>query len=222
MLFFAFADAFSQKNIFKTYRNECSELFGIDLTMPKGFKVVDGMTPFRVNEKYNIGMFYQVALESKDKECLILFPYFCVYPNHDSITKTMAYEELKAALNVYSHKELRMELVNGKFMMQGESNLTNTPIEANLAKQVKVIASEDMTDYFNADSILTWKVPLLNWSSSNLPSRYKETYKECIGLYVLKRGHPSAMIKILMTEEGKKNSHEYMQALFKSIHYSNL
>lgn len=190
ILFFSLTNAYAQRNLFRMYRYECSELFDLQLTKPKGFKVIDGLTPFKVNEKMNIGMVYRMMLESKSKDCLILFPYFSVDRYHRSTTKNMFYGELKAALNIDCNNEL---------------------IKLDSAKYIRIIAKESMENYFNADTVYISKTPLM--------TAYRGVYNECIGINVLKKGHPSAMIKILFTEEGNKKEEEYLQILFKSIRY---
>lgn len=206
LLLLTSVNTFAQKYIFKMYRFECSELFGIDLTKPKGFKVVDEMTTFRVNEKRNIGTIYRMTLESKDKNCLILFPYFYVIGNNNMVSQNMAYGELKAVLNLGPEDDMRLKTVNGKFMMQGESNSKpdNQLIELDSAKYVKTITGDNMENYFNADTVFIWKVPLQNWCSTNLSKHNAEIYTECIGINVIKTGHPSGIIKILLTEEGRR------------------
>lgn len=39
---------------------------------------------------------------------------------------------------------------------------------------------------------------------------------------MIKEGYPSAMIKIFLTEEGKKKKEEYMQAIFKNTRYPDI
>lgn len=203
----------AQKSLFKMYRLECSELFGIDVTRPKGFKVIKGLTPFKVNEKRNLGAFYQMVLESKDKDCLILYPYFLAIDN-DVVMRNMAYEEVKAAMNLSADKNLRMKVVDGKFMIQGMKDSKSLgEIASNSVPSVGIIAKENMEEYFNADTVFIYKVLL--------PQPYKGIYSECIGINVFKKGRPSAMIKLLLTSEGKKKEEEYMQILFRSIHYGD-
>lgn len=58
------------------YRSECVQRFDIEIIKPKGFKTIGKMVPFKVNEGRSIGSFYRVALESGNKDCLILYPFF--------------------------------------------------------------------------------------------------------------------------------------------------
>ncbi len=190
ILLVASANAFAQKSIFKMYRFESSELFDINLTKPKGFKVIDGKRTFAVNEKMNIGTLYQVTLESKAKDCLILYPWFMIFKHHEMGARNMVYGEVEAALNIPPD---------------------NKTIKLDTAKYVKIIAKNDMKSYFNADTVFIYKI--------KLPKPYKEVYSECIGINTIKNGHPSAMIKILLTEEGIKKEDEYMQTVFKSMQY---
>lgn len=185
-------NTFAQKYLFKMYRFECSELYGIDLIKPKGFKVIAGTTLFRVNDEKNIGSSYRMTLESKDKDCLILIPDFYPYEDHNAMAKNMAYGEVEAALNF---------------------NTSNEVIDLNPAKYIETIAGENKENYFNADTVFIYKIPL--------PQPYKNIYKECIGINVIKAGHPSAIIKLLLTGEGKKKEKEFLEILFSSIRYSD-
>lgn len=174
------------------YRFQCSELFDIKLTKPKRFKAVEGIIPFRVNEKMSIGSFYQVTLESEEKDCLFLYPYLDAYENHNLVAKNMIYGEIKAALFLNPDNDVQIDT----------------------AKYIKMITKDGMKDYFNADTVYIYKM--------KLPKPYKEIFNECIGINAIKTGHPSAMIKILLTEEGKKKEEEYMKLLFKSICYPDI
>ena len=174
------------------YRFQCSELFDIKLTKPKRFKAVEGIIPFRVNEKMSIGSFYQVTLESEEKDCLFLYPYLDAYENHNLVAKNMVYGEIKAALFLNPDNDVQIDT----------------------AKYIKMITKDGMKDYFNADTVYIYKM--------KLPKPCKEIFNECIGINAIKTGHPSAMIKILLTEEGKKKEEEYMKLLFKSIRYPDI
>lgn len=182
----------AQGYLFRMYRFQCSELFDIKLTKPKRFKAVEGVIPFRVNEKMSIGSFYQVTLESKEKDCLFLYPYLDAYENHNLVAKNMVYGEIKAALFLNPDNDVQIDT----------------------AKYIKMITKDGMKDYFNADTVYIYKM--------KLPKPYKEIFNECIGINAIKTGHPSAMIKILLTEEGKKKEEEYMKLLFKSICYPDI
>lgn len=192
ILFLIPVNTFAQNAIFRAYNFECSQLFDIELKKPKGFKVINGTTPFRVNEKDNIGTLYRMTLSSKAKDCLILFPYFFTHRHHECVAKTMVYEEVKSALN---------SLPGGKSLEQDAS------------KYIRMITNENMENYFNADTVFIYRVPFLK--------PYKEVYNECIGINIIKKGHPSAMIKILFKDECEKKE-EYMQQLFESVCYSDV
>lgn len=185
-------NVFAQNAIFRAYRFECSELFDIKLKKLKGFKVISGTTPFKVNEKDNIGTFYRMTLSSKAKDCLILFPYFYIHRCHECVAKTMVYEEVKTALNS---------------LHSGET------LEQDTAKYIRMITSENMENYFNADTVFIYRVPLLK--------PYEGRYNECIGINIIKKGYPSAMIKIFF-KDGCKKKEEYIQQLFDSIRYSDV
>lgn len=77
---------------------------------------------------------------------------------------------------------------------------------------MRVIAEENMENYFNADTVYVYDVPLLK--------PYKGIYKECIGINMVKEGHPFGMIKVLLAD-GCDAKDKYMKQLFKSIRYSD-
>ena len=156
ILLLSSASVSAQKYLFRMHRFYCSELFGIELTKPKELKVIDGLTPFKMNQKRRVGMFYQMSLISKAKDCLILFPCFDAYPRHNITTRSMVYGEVEAVLGLKPDKVFKI----------------------------------------------------------HLPEPYKVSYSECIGINAIKKGYPSAMMKILLTEEGKTREEEYMRLLF--------
>lgn len=194
LLFPISSNVYSQASIFRMYRFECLELYNIKLAKPKGFNVIGNNPWLIINEKKSIGMFYRMTLKSKNKDCLILFPIF--FSNSTiptSAIKGLCYREVKAALNL---------------------DPENKTIELDSTKYLKVISKPDMKDYFNADTVFIYQFPLAK--------PYKEIYNHCIGINIIKKGHPSAIIKILLTEKGKKKEEEYMQTLFNTIHYNNI
>lgn len=209
------SDTFAQKKLFKEYRSECVQRFDIEIIKPKGFKTIGKMVPFKVNEGRSIGSFYRVALESRNKDCLILYPFFIENRPRD-IAKNMAYGEVKAALNLVPEEDdgMRMNLVDGKFVLERSKKTSRNQEEIKLdtARYMRVIAEEDMENYFNADTVYVYDVPLLK--------PYKGIYKECIGINMVKEGHPFGMIKVLLAD-GCDAKDKYMKQLFKSIRYSD-
>ena len=195
LLFFllTLTNSFSQNSFFTMYRFECSELFNIELRKPKGFKVIDGLTPFRVNEKESVGMFYCMTLQSKDKNCLVLFPYFLQEPMHPNASENMTFGELKAGLNL---------------------NINDNTLELDTAKYIEKHVSGNVDNYFNADTVFICQIPLIE--------PYRKVYNHCIAINIVKVKHPSAMMKVFFSEEGKRKEEEYMQAIFKSILYSDV
>lgn len=210
-----FSYTFAQKKLFKEYRSECARLFDIEIIKPKGFKTIGKMVPFRVNEGRSIGSFYRVALESGNKDCLILYPFFIKNRPH-GIAKNMAYGEVMAALNLAPEEDDEMgpNLVNGKFVLsrRKKTSRNKETVKLDTAHYMRVIAEEDMENYFNADTVYVYDVPLLK--------PYKGIYKECIGINMVKEGHPFGMIKVLLVE-GCDAKDKYMKQLFKSIRYSD-
>lgn len=202
----------AQNADFKTYRDECLKSFDITIKKPKRFNVIDKMIAFRVNEKKNIGFFYRLALESNTKDCLILFPYFCTVKHHDIIAKNMVYGELKAAFNLCPDEDMKMKLVDGKFVIQGTLNLISND-KSDFDKYIELITGDKTKSYFNADTVFIYNIPLIE--------PYMSIYNECIGANAIKKGHPSAIMKIFFTKECNKKE-EYMKQFFKSIHYSDI
>ena len=62
-----------------------------------------------------------MALESENKDCLILYPFF-IENRPRGIAKNMAYGEVMAALNLAPEEDDEMgpNLVNGKFVLSRE------------------------------------------------------------------------------------------------------
>ncbi len=215
ILFFAPTDISAQRKLFKEYRSECARRFDIEIIEPKGFKTIGKMVPFRVNEGRSIGSFYRVALESENKDCLILYPFFIKNSPH-GIAKNMAYGEVMAALNLASEEDDEMgpNLVNGKFVLsrRKKTSCNKETVQFDTARYMRVIAEENMENYCNADTVYVYEVPLLK--------PYKGVYKKCIGINMVKEGHPCGIAKILLTE-GDDAKDKYMKQFFESIRYSD-
>lgn len=223
ILLLILTDTFAQNSVFRKYRSECMQSFGIELKKPKGFKVINEMTFLQVSDKNGIGAAYSMALESKAKDCLILYPYFTI--GMDLSTKNMAYGEVESALG-FTEKKLRSrsKIVDGKilFMIQGtaDSNCDKEQVKLDSAKYVKMITGNDMEEFFYADTVYIYKIPLPeNYRLVDLPNTHKANYNRCIGINVIKTGRPSAIMKILLTEQGKQKEDEYLQLLLRSICY---
>lgn len=212
-IFYSFTNA-ERKGLFSEYQVECERDFHIKLSMPAGFETVDKMVSFKVNEGRSIGSFYRVALESRDKDCLMLYPLFIEKQSH-GIAKNMTYGEVKAALNLAPEENecMRMNLVNGKFTL-GKSKVpdrSKETVQFDTARYMRVIAEENMENYCNADTVYVYEVPLLK--------PYKGVYTKCIGINMVKEGHPCGIAKILLTE-GDNAKDKYMKQFFESIRYS--
>ena len=213
-IFYSFTNA-ERKGLFSEYQVECERDFHIKLSMPAGFETIDKMVSFRVNEGRNIGVFYSLLLESRDKDCLMLYPLFIENQSH-GIAKNMTYGEVKAALNLAPEENecMRMNLVNGKFTL-GKSKVpdrSKETVQFDTARYMRVIAEENMENYCNADTVYVYEVPLLK--------PYKGVYTKCIGINMVKEGHPYGMAKILLME-GDNSKDKYMKQFFESIRYSD-
>lgn len=213
-IFYSFTNA-ERKGLFSEYQVECERDFHIKLSMPAGFETIDKMVSFRVNEGRNIGVFYSLLLESRDKDCLMLYPLFIENQSH-GIAKNMTYGEVKAALNLAPEENecMRMNLVNGKFTL-GKSKVpdrSKETVQFDTARYMRVIAEENMENYCNADTVYVYEVPLLK--------PYKGVYTKCIGINMVKEGHPYGMAKILLME-GDNAKDKYMKQFFESIRYSD-
>ncbi len=213
-IFYSFTNA-ERKGLFSEYQVECERDFHIKLSIPAGFETIDKMVSFRVNEGRNIGVFYSLLLESRDKDCLMLYPLFIENQSH-GIAKNMTYGEVKAALNLAPEENecMRMNLVNGKFTL-GKSKVpdrSKETVQFDTARYMRVIAEENMENYCNADTVYVYEVPLLK--------PYKGVYKKCIGINMVKEGHPCGIAKILLTE-GDDAKDKYMKQFFESIRYSD-
>ena len=128
----------------------------------------------------------------------------------------MTYGEVKAALNLAPEENecMRMNLVNGKFTL-GKSKVpdrSKETVQFDTARYMRVIAEENMENYCNADTVYVYEVPLLK--------PYKGVYTKCIGINMVKEGHPYGMAKILLME-GDNAKDKYMKQFLESIRYSD-
>ncbi|RGX87302.1 hypothetical protein [Bacteroides intestinalis] len=128
ILLYPFQDTSTQNRILRKYRSYYSRSFGIELNKLDDFKVINktplsigGMPIFRAREKHSIGSIYQIALESKAKDSLILYTHFNTLPSHKLVIKHRAYGKVAATLNLYEDRILRADLLaNNKFVLSNK------------------------------------------------------------------------------------------------------
>ena len=203
ILVFASLASFAQtQHLFDAYRSY-GKLYGIKVEEPEGFKAIDYFALFRFNNDYRVGMGYEVVFQSEDKDCLFLFPMYETLgtSERNTLYASMAYGEVEAALQIDSEEEV-----------------------LDTARYVKVVAEADMSRYFNADTVIFYKVPMDSASFHEpFPLSLSEIrmYTTCIGMNMRKEGFPVMMAKILLTEEGLKKEKEYVEAFLSCIRYGD-
>lgn len=181
-----------------------SEALDISWKMPRGFHEVqrgdnDWWTPVERKKIGNAGFIYELMLQSKDKDCVILYPrmeLLLIFFNAKDSTfaqRTLV-AEMNAALKQNGMKP-QVRDVSG------------------LDEYVTVYQGEKAENSLNADTVYIADIPL--------QTPFHGNYTYCTGIYVVKKGRPSMLLKCFFTEDGEKKKDKYLRKLFRSVKYRN-
>lgn len=193
-----------QSSVFADYSHYVDKAMGISWKMPRGFvDLKQGNIPWGPGVRKsggNIGIGYEAVLQSKDGNCLILYPnmdlmLFTVQAKENDMIRKMLVGEMNAALN----------------LQDKSGNEKSAAFE--FGKYVKTLHGDEAWKYFRADTIFIADIPL--------QGAFREKYVSCIGLYVVKTGCPPMMLKCFFTEAGEKQEEKYLKSLYRSVKYKN-
>lgn len=187
---------------FSVYSHYVDKVMGIQWKKPQGFVDLKqrsiNWSPEVRKGKGNIGIAYEAALQSKDGDCLILYPdmdimLYAVQGKDEGMIRRMLVGEMNAALNLQSKANNR-ELAAFDF-----------------DKYVKTLCGDELRKCFRADTVYMADIPLVEV--------FRGKYGYCVGIYVIKAGRPPMMLKCFFTEEGKRNKEKYLGKLCRSVKY---
>lgn len=109
----------------------------------------------------------------------------------------------------------RKTLRNSQYI-ENELRAASRDLKLDVRPLLSIIEVDNMTEYSNADIAVVYSFDL----APNFKS-FLNTYNHCIGIYLRKKGHPSMLLKIMLDDEGVKDSEKYITDLLSYIHYGD-
>lgn len=205
LLFFLFASmllhAQNGNNKFSTYAKFISKNLDIVWKKPKGFIDLKTSTPWGPSVNRGPGFLYQSMLQSKNKECLILYPQVSLLADNktridERMPRSQMTGEIKTALG---------------FAQDRSNGPDKTTFDFN--KYVKTLIGNDINKQINADTIFIAQIPL--------SKPYQGKYPYCTGIYICKKKRPPMFFKCFFSEEGKLNESTYLKKILETVKYQN-
>lgn len=201
---------------FPEYAEFMSEKFAITCKMPSRFFDQEYAELWKIRENRPAAFRYNPILRSKDKDCLIMFPFVPIYMSEIDYQVSKATSEINKIISdntVFASKPTTNESV--------PRNTINFEIRTALEidkdalfdfnDHVTVLAGKEVRDMFNADSVFLYNIPM--------DRPYKEKYTHCTGVIISKMNRPTLALKWFFTDYGKKRETEYIARLRKAIWY---
>lgn len=190
---------------FQLYATYVSEALDISWKRPRNFHVMqqgdkDWWTPADRKKIGDLGFIYEIMLQSKDGNCVILYPRMeLLLISFNAKDSVFARRTLVAEMNVALKQK---DIKTG-----GQHDISN------FNEYVIVFHDKEAKKRFNADTVYIANIPL--------QTPFHGNYTYCTGIYVVKKGRPCILLKCFFTEEGKRKENKYLQKLFRSIKYKN-
>ncbi len=206
---------------FPEYAEQMSEKLGITCTMPRNFIDQKQFKEWRIRENRNVGFAYTPVLTSKDKQCVIMYPFYPVHTDRIGDTPVYSAGEKKEIDNLMIKDSTLLKTPHWKVGIP--RSIIYSEIRAALDiddrawidpnEHITVLAGKEAQSLFNADSVFVYHIPM--------DRPYEEKYLHCTGLAISKANRPVMYLKWFFTDEGKKNEQEYLNAINKTIWYED-
>lgn len=191
LFFLVTVQVFTQNSAsFQPISKYISKTYNIDYKKPKGFIALDLYEHWRPGEESNIGFVYSPVFQSKDKNCIIMYPSLFPFISAQS----QAIGEIKAALG-----------------QQNKAGQAQEETTIDFEKYITRYTDKEANQFFNADSAFIVQLPI--------KKPYKEKYVYCTGVYICKKERPVLLFKYFFTESGKLHEQDFLRLLHKKIWY---
>lgn len=187
-------NAFAQPISFKASKQYVAEVFDIVYKKPKGFVDLNISEPWGPGEgRQRIGLIYSPVLQSKDNDCIIMYPVVSLLAVKLS-PRNLLTSEITAALGLVDKDGLLLK---------------DTKVDFD--KYAEIRAGEYVHRCFNADTVFIAQLPV--------KKTYREKYNYCTSICLYKKDRPTLVLKLFFTEAGKQHEEEYIGLLCKRIWY---
>ena len=193
---------------FADYTSYISKKIGVTCKMPENF--IDLNMYFKlfvIQKSPHCGSFYGPILQSKNKECILMYP--------STVENNLELNKPSDTRNkIYPRTQIIYELEATYCLLDSFGiHLKDNAKSIEFNKYVTVIGGDKAREMFNVDSIYFYEIPL--------DQPYQNKYTYCKGM-VLNNPKGAAMIfKWFFSENGKKKESEYINQLSKLIWYDD-
>jgi len=179
---------------FSWYANIISNVYSINCKLPSNFTDLKNkhVEVFRLNESVFTNSIYFPVIQSKDKECVLMYH---ILPSYNIFgTKSTVIGEITGVLGL-------------------DNNVPSQRDSIQMENYVTITTGKYVHNAFNADSIITLEIPR--------NKAYMDKYKYCTSMMIVKKGRATMILKWFFTENGLKNKDKYICMLNNSIEYKN-
>lgn len=209
------------------YSEHVYQEFGISVELPGKYRDIN-----QYGELYDISddngrsikFISGPILESKNRACLLLYPWSPFYVS----SKLIEHAKITAQINAAMNNEDNPKPVNannnrfprGQITMEIKSALggfdylgrpLNDTASVDFNERVSIIAGRKAGLMFNADTVYIYDLPF--------PGGHYGKYKYCTGVVLCKRDRATTIMKLFFTPKGYRNRSKYIFRLHHQIWY---
>lgn len=231
-LFFTAKTVFAQDNnpyekrTFPAYSYFVSKAFDITCKMPAQFYDLKYMEPWKVREEGRAGMFYCPIIQSKNKDCVLMYCYSPFYISEKDILFSRKLVQVNRVLqNDTSSTKLKVSTndtqargqilfeLETAFGMSDKYGVKKEGAIININEHVISFPRREAREWFNADSVFSYNLPL--------EKAFKKKYIYCTSMIICRNERPTMYFKWLFTKKGKQNEEMYIKQLMGNVWYND-
>lgn len=184
----------------------------------------------RVQKDRETGSIYGPIFQTRDKECLVMYPALPQYVSErdmEGIKMTavinralkgdtsLAEPEVKTPQyynNVFPRAQVTAEVKAASGLYDHDGKPLQDSVRFNFNDHVTIIAGRKAKEMFNADSIYIYDLPL--------QEPYQDKYTHRTGVVLAKDDRATMVFKFFFTPEGKKEEEKYIDMLSQHVWYN--
>lgn len=205
---------------FVDYSSYIFDKYSVRCSLPANFVDLNKYYELWVVQKNtHAGFFYGPILQSKDKECILMYPYNLIIVKNDnnepeksdSITPIIfnLNKSIKTEGLLLIESQIKFELGAAYGWLNKGGFQVIDSLDYDINKYVTIITGSKPKEMFNADKVFIYNLPL--------KEPYLEKYNFCTGIILNKENRASVIIKMFFNQRGKKNEYFYFNQLYKAF-----
>ncbi|MGV8090432.1 MAG: hypothetical protein AB2L24_01020 [Mangrovibacterium sp.] len=236
---------FAQENLWyekklSAYTEYLFKEFGIDCKVPEKFTELNKyyvMWKVRKDPSKHTGNIYGPIFQSKNKECILMFPALPHYVSEEDIKRGKTYAKIERILNrdtstvepnvgnnnTFPRGQISGEIKTALGLYYSYAHpLNNDTTKFDFNDYVTIVAGKKAREMFNADSIYIYEIPgadSVYFFDESLEKMRKRKYPYCTSVFIRKDSRATIDFKLFLTKRGKKNEEKYIDLLSKQVWY---